>query len=78
MDIIKEKGANLDKQVLGCVYGTEEESMKKAEQMLKDECNVKGFLESRIGCAIGAHTGPGIIGIVYLDETNEKYDKYLD
>lgn len=78
VDIVKEKGNDLDKQVLGCVYGTEKESMEKAKQMLKDECNVKGFLDSRIGCAIGAHTGPGIIAVMYLDQVNEKYDKYLD
>lgn len=78
VDIVKEKGANLDQQVVGAVYGTEEESMKKALQMLKDECHIKGAIESRVGCAIGAHTGPGIVGIVYLDETNLNYDKYLD
>ena len=78
VDIVKEKGANLDQQIVGCVYGMEEESMKKAIQMLKEECHIKGTIESRVGCAIGAHTGPGIIGIVYLDETNIKYDKYLD
>ena len=25
-------------------------------------------MESYVGCAIGAHTGTGIIGIVFLDE----------
>ncbi len=78
VDIVKEKGANLDQQVLGCVYGMEKESIAKAEELLKSECNIRGFIESRVGCAIGAHTGPGIIGVVYLDETNVKYDKYLD
>ena len=78
VDIVKEKGANLENQVVGCVYGMEEDSIRKAEALLKEECNIKGFIESRVGCAIGAHTGPGIIGLVYLDETNEKYDQYLD
>ena len=78
VDIVKEKGVNLDQQVVGFVYGMEKESIAKAEEMLKAECSIKGFIESRVGCAIGAHTGPGIIGIVYLDETNMKYDKYLD
>lgn len=78
VDIVKEKGVNLDQQVVCFVYGMEKESIAKAEEMLKAECSIKGFIESRVGCAIGAHTGPGIIGIVYLDETNMKYDKYLD
>ena len=78
MDIVKEKGANLDQQVLGCVYGMEKESIAKAEEMLKSECNIKGFIESRVGCAIGAHTGAGILGIVFLNETvEEKYLQYL-
>lgn len=78
VEIVKEKGVNLDRQVVGCVYGTEKESITKVEELLKSECNIKGFIESRVGCAIGAHTGPGIIGVVYLDEMNVKYYKYLD
>ena len=35
------------------------------------------MLEGRIGCAIGAHTGPGILGITFLNEINEKYEEYL-
>ena len=44
---------------------------------LEGRYHVKGFLEGRVGCAIGAHTGPGILGIVFLNETNEKYEEYL-
>lgn len=78
VEIVKEKGVNLDRQIVGCVYGMEKESITKVEELLKSECNIKGFIESRVGCAIGAHTGPGIIGVVYLDEINVNYYKYLD
>ena len=48
----------------------EKESIAKAEEMLKAECSIKGFIESRVGCAIGAHTGHGIIGIVLFHRKN--------
>ncbi|MCR5654258.1 MAG: DegV family protein [Lachnospiraceae bacterium] len=76
--IVMEKGKDLDKQVIGTVHGMEPESVEKVKAMLKEKAGVKGFIDSRIGCAIGAHIGPGTVGIVYLDEVNEAYDKYLD
>lgn len=44
---------------------------------MKERYQVKELLETRVGCAIGAHTGPGILGITFLNEMNEKYEVYL-
>lgn len=77
VEIGKEKGADFDKQKVGVIHGVEPESFEKLKTLIKDELHVKGFVESRLGCAIGAHTGPGIVAFVYQDEVNEKYQKYL-
>ena len=77
LDMVGEKGKNLENQVVGVCYGTDKEAYDYIKDQLKERYHIKGFLEGRVGCAIGAHTGPGILGIVFLNETNEKFDKYL-
>lgn len=78
VEMAREKGADLDKQVLGVCHGMEKESIESLKEMLMEEFHVKGFVGDRIGCAIGAHTGPGVIAFVFQDEVNEKYQQYLD
>ncbi len=77
LDMVGEKGSNLENQMVGVVYGRERESVKYIEEQLKERYHVKEIMEGRIGCAIGAHTGPGILGITFLNETSDKYDEYL-
>lgn len=77
LDMVGEKGSNLDKQMVGVVYGTDLQGFEFIKEQLRERYHVKGILETRIGCAIGAHTGPGILAVVFLNETNEKYEPYL-
>lgn len=77
LDIVGEKGKNLENQVVGACYGTDKVSYETIKEQLKERYHVKGILEAQVGCAIGAHTGPGILGIVFLNETNEAYERYL-
>ena len=78
LDMVGDKGANLEKQVVGVCYGTDKEAYDYIKEQLVGRYHVKGLLEGRVGCAIGAHTGPGILGIVFLNETKEKFDEYLN
>lgn len=77
VDMVGEKGKNLENQVIGVVYGTDKEAFESVKRQLRERYHVKDILEGRVGCAIGAHTGPGILGIVFLNETNETYEEYL-
>lgn len=78
LDMVGEKGSNLENQVVGVCYGTDKESSDYLKEQLRERYHVKGILEAQVGCAIGAHTGPGIVAVVFLNETNEAYDKYLE
>lgn len=78
LDMVGEKGKNLNKQVIATCYGTDKDSYDYIKEQLKERYHVKDILDGRVGCAIGAHTGPGILGIVFLNEYNEKYDAYLN
>ncbi len=77
LDMVGEKGKNLENQVVGACYGTDTTSFEFIKAQLKERYHVKDILEAQVGCAIGAHTGPGIVAVVFLNETNEAYDKYL-
>ena len=77
LDMVGEKGKNLEDQVIGVCYGMDREAYEYLIQELCERYHVKGILEARVGCAIGAHTGPGILGIVFLNGTREEYEKYL-
>ena len=75
--MVGEKGKNLEGQVIGVCYGMDKEAFEYIKSELVSRYHVKGILEGRVGCAIGAHTGPSILGIVFLNETNNQYDEFL-
>ena len=68
VEIVGERGKDLTNQVIGIVHGDDAETMEAVKEMLKDTYRCRHFIDNYVGCAIGAHTGPGIIGIVFLDE----------
>lgn len=78
LDMVGEKGSRLEQQVIGACYGTDRESFEEIKQQLRERYHVRDIMEGQVGCAIGAHTGPGILGIVFLNEVNEKFDAYLN
>lgn len=68
VDYVGEKGAILTEQTIGLVHGDDKETLDIVKQMLVDKYGCTSFMENYVGCAIGAHTGPGIIGITFLNE----------
>ena len=77
LDMVGEKGKNLENQVVGACFGTDREAFAFLKEQLRERYHVKDILETQVGCAIGAHTGPGILGIVFLNDTREAYEPYL-
>lgn len=77
VEIVGERGVDLDKQVIAVVHGNDEPTCEKVKKMLMEKYHCKDVIKSFVGCAIGAHTGPGVIGIVFLSDSQEKYAQYL-
>lgn len=77
LEMVGQKGADLERQVVGVCYGTDSEAFAYIKSELLSRYHVKGLLETQVGCAIGAHTGPGILGIVFLNEIRQEYEAYL-
>jgi DegV family protein with EDD domain len=76
IDIVGERGKDLSGQTIGIAHGDDAETMEAVKEVLKNTYGCNDFLENYVGCAIGAHTGPGIIGIVFLNEESP-YKDYL-
>ncbi len=68
VEIVGERGTALDHQTIGLVHGDCIDTLHQVKEMLKEKYSCTSFMESYVGCAIGAHTGPGIIGITFLSE----------
>jgi len=77
LEIVQEKGKDLDRQTIGVCYGADRTTADSVAQMLRDELHVKDVLIAQVGCAIGAHVGPGILGIVFENAMDERFEEYL-
>ncbi|MGN1165709.1 MAG: DegV family protein [Lachnospiraceae bacterium] len=63
-----EHGTGLSGQVIGIVHGDDREAISTVQKNLEEQYGVLHVVSNYVGCAIGAHTGPGIVGITFLDE----------
>lgn len=62
-------GAFKEKQILPCViHGDCEEEAKAVAQMMKDRFGFEQVHIAQIGPSIGAHSGPGTIGLLFMGE----------
>lgn len=76
VQILGKEGAALEQQPIGLVHGDDQGTLKKVKEWITDSYGCSEFVENYVGCAIGAHTGPGIIGITFLNAVSP-YENYL-
>ncbi len=62
--------------IVGIVHGEDEESAVLFEEIMREQISPARVLHSCVGCAIGAHTGRGILGFVFTDEDKPEYTAY--
>jgi len=74
---VKENGVDLHNQTVAFCHGEDEEAQQFVLELSKELLSQKESLVSVVGCAIGAHTGRGIIGICFLDAKETPYESYL-
>lgn len=75
VDYVKENGKDISSQTLAFCHGEDDSALQFLLE-LSDELHPKDKLISTVGCAIGAHTGRGIVAICFFDELNDKFEKY--
>ncbi|MCM3570027.1 DegV family protein [Neobacillus mesonae] len=71
IELMQERGANLDQQVVGISHADCENTALEVKAMIEEEFHPKEVYISAIGSAIGAHTGAGTIAIFFLNRLSK-------
>ncbi len=74
IEIMGERGgeADLKNQTIGINHGGDDiEGAMKLKEMIEERYGCTDFVINIIGCAIGAHSGPGTLSVFFL---NEKFE----
>lgn len=73
LEIMEERGGNADlkNQTIGINHGDDIEGAMKLKELIEEKYGCTDFVINVIGCAIGAHSGPGTLSVFFL---NEKYE----
>lgn len=67
VEYVLEHGVELDRQTIAVCHGEDETALGFARKLIQEKVHPKEELIGTVGCAIGAHTGRGIVGICFLD-----------
>lgn len=70
-------GCQSDIDIVALCHGEDLDSLKFVDEMVQETFRPKQTVYSVVGCAIGAHTGRGIIGFCYFDADDGKFADYF-
>ncbi|MEC1984016.1 DegV family protein [Bacillus cereus] len=68
VDIMEERGKGLKGQTIGMTHGDDLETAEALKSLITERFGCEVFIVNTIGAAIGAHTGPGVITLFFLNE----------
>ncbi|MED2801503.1 DegV family protein [Bacillus thuringiensis] len=68
VDIMEERGKDLKGQTIGMTHGDDLETAEALKALITERFGCEVFIVNTIGSAIGAHTGPGVITLFFLNE----------
>ena len=77
VDYAKEHSVNPECQLLSVCHGEDEEALNFTLNLIQEQLHPADICISTVGCAIGAHTGRGIVGLCFLDTSEDPYREYL-
>ncbi|CDF58350.1 DegV family protein [Thermobrachium celere] len=66
IETMKERGYELENQVIGMNYSNNLDFCLKLKEEIQKEFNIKEFVISEIGAAIGSHVGEGTTSVFFL------------
>ncbi|WP_263704952.1 DegV family protein [Bacillus thuringiensis] len=68
VDIMEERGKDLKGQTIAMTHGDDLETAEALKALITDRFGCEVFIVNTIGAAIGAHTGPGVITLFFLNK----------
>lgn len=73
IETIRENQVDIENQTVGITHADDMEKVEKIEELMMKELGVQSFMINSMGCAVGAHTGPGAISIFFLGEKTGRF-----
>lgn len=67
LELMEEKGKDLDQQTIGISHCDDEEEAQKLVAAIQEKFGSERFVVSMMGAAIGAHTGPGTLCVFFYN-----------
>lgn len=64
-EIMVERGVNLDNPLIGITHGDDLQAAENLRDAIKEKYENSSFIINNIGCAIGAHSGPGTLALFF-------------
>lgn len=77
LEYAKENGYRLEEQNVALCHGEDEEGRDYMLSLIEAEIHPKAIMVGTVGCAIGAHTGRGIVGFCFFDADEGEFGKYF-
>src|SRR5699024_9528023 len=68
LEVMEKRGIDLENQVIGICHGDDQKRADQLAAMIKEKFGVKDVVIEMIGSVIGAHVGPGTIGLFFLNK----------
>ena len=78
IEYARENSRAMEGATVALCHGEDEESRDHMLSMIEEEIHPGEVLIGTVGCAIGAHTGRGLIGFCFFDADDGKYRKYFE
>lgn len=78
IDYAKEHISPSENQTVALCHAEDPESLAFVNAMVQETFHPKDTLISVVGCAIGAHTGRGLVGFCFFDADDGKYSNYFE
>ncbi len=77
IDYARENGYHLENQTVALCHGEDSEALDMVASLVQENFRPKNIIVSVVGCAIGAHTGRGLVGFCFFDADDGKYAHYF-
>lgn len=68
-DVMVERGVQLENQTIAISHGDDVEGVEELKSYIEQHFPIKECIVYYVGCAIGAHSGPGTIALFFLNKT---------
>ncbi|WLD94876.1 DegV family protein [Alkalihalobacillus sp. AL-G] len=67
IELIDDRGKELDQQTIAITHADNLSRANELKELIESKYDVKNIMINSIGCAVGAHAGPGTLAVFFLD-----------